>query len=196
MMATGFSGSRFAMMMMMIQSNSLIAQFQSDLLFCNPTPEIVRVGPPDVPLVVGDAHSVRFKWWMREEGGRFGVEQPGTESLLAGRTPPSLARLRSKLLPDVTKTREPPSERTTTRRDGNIFCGSESRKKEKKEKSLGRSFLVFFSPSRRRRDSAGFHRGPRRSRDKETKRPRSEELVPLPAGCVRAPRWVGGPGRF
>lgn len=146
MMATGFSGSRLAMMMMMIQSNSLIAQFQSDLLFCNPTPEVVRVGPPDVPLVVGDAHSVRFKWWMGEERGRFGVEQPGTESLLAGRTPPSLARLRSKLLPDVTKTREPPSERNhdTSRRE--YFLRERVEEKGEKRKKFGTEFFGFFFP--------------------------------------------------
>lgn len=145
MMATGFSGSRLAMMMTMIQSNSLIAQFQSDLLFCNPTPEVVRVGPPDVPLVVGDAHNVRFKWWMREEGGRFGVEQPGTELLLAGRTPPSLARLRSKLLPDVTKTREPPSERNhdTSRREYFLRERVEE-KRRKKKKVWDGVFWVFF----------------------------------------------------
>lgn len=70
------------------------------------------------------------------EEGRFGVEQPGTVSLLAGRTPPSLARLRSKHLRDATKTREPPSVQNldTSRRE--YFFGSEARKKETKRKKV------------------------------------------------------------
>lgn len=52
--------------MMIIQLNCLNKHlpciFQHHLLFCNHTREVVRVGPPDVPLVVKDAQSVGFKW--------------------------------------------------------------------------------------------------------------------------------------
>lgn len=79
----------------------------SHLLFCEATAEVVRVGPPDVPRAREGC--TQWRWGRggeerrRRRRRRFGEEQPGTESLLAGRTPPSSARQRSKHLPDVTK---------------------------------------------------------------------------------------------
>lgn len=66
------------------------------------------------------------------------MEQPGTESLLAGRTPPSLARQRSKHLPDVTENSR--GSGTSTRRDGNSFQGA-SRGKREKGKKFGTQFF-------------------------------------------------------
>lgn len=74
---------------------------------------------------------------------RFGVEQPGTESLLAGRTPPSLARQRSKHLPDVTKASRACG--TSTRRDGNSFTGVSRGKRSERKKVWDAVFWLFFS---------------------------------------------------